>query len=142
MSLIVEDSTEAWEPDIPRTIVVIEDEGDIAEIIRFSLDRAGFDVRVARTGEAGLAIVRERADMILLDLNLPDMDGIEVCRRLRELPGAATIPIVVVSARSSEADRRRSIEAGANDYMVKPFSVRALVSRCHYGLFGPVLSRD
>lgn len=135
------DEVEDWAPGASRTIVVIEDEGDIGDIIRFVLTRAGFEVRVARTGAEGLDAVRRGADMILLDLNLPDMDGLEVCRHLRDQADLSNTPILIVSARSADVDRTLSLAAGASDYLVKPFALKELVARCHYGIFRPRSSR-
>ena len=117
-----------------RRIVVIEDDRDIADAISYALDRAGFSVRVARTGEEGLDLVRRGADLVLLDLNLPGMDGLEVCRMLRRQPGSTHTPIVIVSARGEEVDRVLGLEMGADDYLVKPFSMKELVARCRVGL--------
>lgn len=117
-----------------RRIVVIEDDRDIADAVSYSLERAGFTVRVARTGEEGLDVVRKGADLVLLDLNLPGMDGLEVCRLLRRQPGSAHTPILIVSARGEEVDRVLGLEMGADDYLVKPFSMKELVARCRAGL--------
>ncbi len=117
-----------------RRIVVIEDDRDIAEAISYSLERAGFSVRIARTGEEGIDAVRKGADLVLLDLNLPGMDGLEVCRLLRRQPGSTHTPIVIVSARGEEVDRVLGLEMGADDYLVKPFSMKELIARCRVGL--------
>lgn len=117
-----------------RRIVVIEDDRDIADAMSYALDRAGFSVRVARTGEEGLDAVRRGADLVLLDLNLPGMDGLEVCRILRRQPGSTHTPILIVSARGEEVDRVLGLEMGADDYLVKPFSMKELVARCRAGL--------
>lgn len=117
-----------------RRIVVIEDDRDIADAVSYALDRAGFSVRVARTGEEGLDAVRKGADLVLLDLNLPGMDGMEVCRMLRRQPGSTHTPILIVSARGEEVDRVLGLEMGADDYLVKPFSMKELVARCKVSL--------
>jgi DNA-binding response OmpR family regulator len=117
-----------------RRIVVIEDDRDIADAMSYALERAGFSVRVARTGEEGIEAVRKGADLVLLDLNLPGMDGLEVCRMLRRQPGSTQIPILIVSARGEEVDRVLGLEMGADDYLVKPFSMKELVARCKAGL--------
>lgn len=126
------------EPSAPlesrRRIVVIEDDRDIADAISYSLDRAGFSVRIARSGEEGLDAVRRGADLVLLDLNLPGMDGLEVCRMLRRQPGSTHTPILIVSARGEEVDRVLGLEMGADDYLVKPFSMKELVARCRVWL--------
>ena len=132
-----------------RRIVIIEDDRDIADAMRYALDRAGFNVRIARTGEEGLDAVRRGADLVLLDLNLPGMDGMEVCRMLRRQPGSTHTPILIVSARGEEVDRVLGLEMGADDYLVKPFSMKELVARCKVSLRrlesqadGPVGYRD
>jgi two-component system phosphate regulon response regulator PhoB len=117
-----------------RRIVAIEDDRDIADAMSYALDRAGFSVRVARTGEEGLDAVRKGADLVLLDLNLPGMDGLEVCRMLRRQPGSTHTPILIVSARGEEVDRVLGLEMGADDYLVKPFSMKELVARCKASL--------
>jgi len=117
-----------------RRIVVIEDDRDIADAMSYALDRAGFSVRVARTGEEGIEAVRRGADLVLLDLNLPGMDGLEVCRMLRRQPGSTQTPILIVSARGEEVDRVLGLEMGADDYLVKPFSMKELVARCKVSL--------
>jgi two-component system phosphate regulon response regulator PhoB len=117
-----------------RRIVVIEDDRDIADAMSYALERAGFAVRIARTGEEGLDAVRKGTDLVLLDLNLPGMDGLEVCRLLRRQPGSTHTPIVIVSARGEEVDRVLGLEMGADDYLVKPFSMKELVARCKVGM--------
>jgi len=111
-----------------RRVVLIEDEPDIAEAIGYQLEKAGLDVRVARTGEEGLHAVRAGADLVLLDLNLPGMDGLEVCRMIRRQATTAHIPIIIVSARADEVDRVLGLEMGADDYVVKPFSLKELAA--------------
>jgi DNA-binding response OmpR family regulator len=113
-----------------RRIVLIEDEADIAEAITYQLEKAGFAVRAAKTGEEGLDAVRRGADLVLLDLNLPGMDGLEVCRLIRRQTSTAHVPIIIVSARSEEIDRVLGFEMGADDYVVKPFSFKELAARC------------
>jgi DNA-binding response OmpR family regulator len=115
---------------VKRRIVLIEDEPDIAEAITYQLAKAGLDVRVARTGEEGLHALRGGADLVLLDLNLPGMDGLEVCRMIRRQPTTAHVPIIIVSARADEVDRVLGLEMGADDYVVKPFSLKELAARC------------
>jgi two-component system phosphate regulon response regulator PhoB len=111
-------------------IVVIEDDGDIGEALSYSLRRAGFHVRVAVTGKQGFYAVCRGADLVILDLNLPDEDGLEVCLRLRRRPGSIRTPILVASARGTPNDRALALAAGADDYLVKPYSMRDLVLRC------------
>lgn len=103
----------------------MEDDAAIADSLVVGLGRHGFDVSVAQDGATALRIV-DRCDLVLLDLGLPDLDGSEVCRRVRETSG---VPIIVVSARSGELDRVVLLEMGADDYVVKPFGLRELVAR-------------
>src|SRR6476646_3163669 len=117
-----------------RRVVLIEDEPDIAEAIGYQLQKVGLEVRVARTGEEGLHAVRAGADLVLLDLNLPGMDGLEVCRMIRRQATTAHLPIIIVSARADEVDRVLGLEMGADDYMVKPFSLKELAARCRVAL--------
>jgi DNA-binding response OmpR family regulator len=115
-------------------VVLIEDDPDIAEAISYQLLKAGLLVGWARTGEEGLDAVRRGADLVLLDLNLPNMDGLEVCRLLRRQASTARVPVIIVSARAEEVDRVLGLEMGADDYMVKPFSMKELAARCRVAL--------
>jgi len=117
----------------PR-VVVIEDDPDIAEAITYQLEKAGLQPRVARTGEEGLEAVRRGVDLVLLDLNLPGLDGLEVCRLIRRQTGTSRLPIIIVSARGDEIDRVLGLEMGADDYVVKPFSLKELAARCKVAL--------
>jgi DNA-binding response OmpR family regulator len=121
-------------PDTRRRVLLIEDDPDIAEAVTFQLEKAGLHVRVARTGEEGLEAVRRGADLVLLDLNLPGMDGLEVCRMIRRQQTTAHVPIIMVTARADEVDRILGLEMGADDYMVKPFSLKELAARCKVAL--------
>jgi DNA-binding response OmpR family regulator len=117
-------------------VLIVEDEQDIAGLIKHSLERAG-DVRaeIVGTGAAALkAVMEEPPDLILLDLNLPFLDGIEVFRILRNRPATAGIPVVMLTARTSETDRVTGLELGAEDYITKPFSLRELVARVRTAL--------
>jgi DNA-binding response OmpR family regulator len=110
-----------------QTVLIVDDEPRIAEIAGDYLRHAGFRVRVAANGAAGLAQARaERPALVVLDLRLPDADGIAVARELRR---ESNVPIVMLTARAEESDRLLGLEAGADDYMVKPFSPRELVAR-------------
>jgi two-component system phosphate regulon response regulator PhoB len=117
-----------------KRVAIIEDDRDIAEAMSFALDRAGFAVKVARTGEEGLDVVRRGVDLVLLDLNLPSMDGLEVCRLIRKQQSSAATPLIIVSARGEEVDRVLGLEMGADDYLVKPVSMKELVARCRVAL--------
>jgi phosphate regulon transcriptional regulator PhoB len=113
-----------------RTILVVEDERDIADLIRFHLEREGFRVSSAENGERALATVqRQRPDLIILDLMLPGIPGLDVCRRLREQEATAQLPIIMLTAKAAESDRVVGLEMGADDYLTKPFSPRELVAR-------------
>jgi DNA-binding response OmpR family regulator len=121
-------------PDTRRTVLVIEDDQDIAEAIGYQLDKAGLRVKSCRTGEEGLEAARKGVDLVLLDLNLPGMDGLEVCRLLRRQNSTAQLPVIIVSARADEVDRVLGLEMGADDYVVKPFSLKELAARCKIAL--------
>ncbi|NOZ02314.1 MAG: response regulator transcription factor [Deltaproteobacteria bacterium] len=113
-----------------KRILVIEDEHDFAEVVIMNLKRSGYEATGVRTGEDGLAeIPRMKPDLVLLDLNLPDMSGHEVCRRLKYDPSFRSIPVIMVTARGEEVDRVVGLELGADDYMVKPVSMREMVLR-------------
>jgi phosphate regulon transcriptional regulator PhoB len=111
-------------------ILVVEDEKDIAELVRFNLEQEGFAVATAADGEQGLDAVRQRRPaLVILDLMLPLMSGLEVCRRLRGDAASARLPIVMLTAKAAEVDRILGFEMGADDYVTKPFSPRELVAR-------------
>ena len=115
-----------------RPILIIEDDRDIAELLSYSLEWAKFEARVAYDGESGLAASLDERNppaVILVDLLLPGMNGLEICRRLRREKRTGKIPIVMVTAKSSEADCARAYAAGVDEYISKPFSVQALVGR-------------
>lgn len=113
-----------------RSIVIVEDDEDIADSIRYNLEREGFRVRVAATGEDGLNLILDRPpSLIMLDLNLPHMSGFEMCRRLRAESATARVPILMLTARTDEADKVLGLNLGADDYITKPFSMRELVAR-------------
>jgi DNA-binding response OmpR family regulator len=112
------------------TVLVVDDQRELAELVQRALEQEGFDVVIADSGEAGLEIARaHRPDLIVLDLGMPGIDGLEVCRELRADPRQRRLPILVLSARASEADRVLGLETGADDYLVKPFGPRELVAR-------------
>ena len=113
-----------------KRILVIEDDEDIAELIEYNLVREGFVVKVARSGEEGLSLASSsRPDIVLLDLMLPGVDGLEVRRRLLADQFTRSIPVVMVTAKGDEADVVVGLELGADDYIVKPFSPKVLVAR-------------
>lgn len=112
------------------TILIIDDERDLLELVRYNLEKERFDVIVASDGQSGLDIAqRHRPDLIVLDLMMPGVDGLEVCRRLRGDERTARIPMIMLTARATEADRIVGLEMGADDYVTKPFSPRELVAR-------------
>jgi two-component system, OmpR family, alkaline phosphatase synthesis response regulator PhoP len=127
----IEDSTLSGERLMAKgTILVIDDEKDLTELVRYNLEKEGFAVKTAGNGEAGLAAVRsEIPDLILVDLMMPGMDGLELCRRLRTEARTASVPIIMLTAKSSESDRIVGLELGADDYVTKPFSPRELAAR-------------
>ncbi len=113
-----------------KRILVIEDENDIAESLQFNLERqGGYTVDLATSGEDGLALARKKEfDLILLDLMLPGIDGIEVCRSIRE-GNAPRVPIIMLTARTEETDKLIGLEIGADDYLTKPFSMKEVLAR-------------
>ena len=115
----------------PETrVAVIEDDADIAFTIRLNLEREGYSVTLFGNGHEGLlAVTAGGFDFLILDLNLPDLDGFTICRELRRNPATAKLPVLMLTARTSEQDRIMGLELGADDYLVKPFSVRELVAR-------------
>ena len=116
------------EPSTKR-ILVVDDELQIVKVLRAYLERGGFQVATAADGNAALAVFRQaRPDFVILDLNLPGLDGLEVCRALRR---ESNVPILMLTARVEEADRLIGLELGADDYVVKPFSPREVVARVH-----------
>lgn len=111
-------------------ILIIDDEHHIVELIQYNLESAGFETWDAHTGMEGLAMARDKKPaLILLDLMLPEMDGLEVCKRLRADGDTKNIPIIMLTAKSEEIDKILGLELGADDYITKPFSVRELLAR-------------
>jgi two-component system phosphate regulon response regulator PhoB len=111
-------------------VLLVEDDADIRELIRYSLARAGFKVEEASDGGEALEKVMSFApDLVVLDLMLPGMTGLEVCQRLRSRPESARLPILVVSAKGNASDRALGLAMGADDYVTKPFSPRDLLTR-------------
>jgi len=115
---------------VKQNILVVDDEEDILELLKFNLSREGYQVLCAVSGEQALRLVRpENPDLIVLDLMLPGIDGLEVTRRLKNDPDTKNIPIVMLTAKGEEADIVTGLELGADDYITKPFSPRILVAR-------------
>ena len=118
-----------------RSVVIVEDDEDIADSIRYNLEKEGFRVRIAASGEGATGLILERPpNLIILDLNLPHISGFELCRRLRAEPATARVPILMLTARAYEADKVLGLNMGADDYITKPFSMRELVARVNAAL--------
>ena len=118
-------------PTTRTHVLVVDDEQDIAGLIKHGLEKGGdIEVEIVGTGDGALKAVNERTpDLIVLDLNLPVLSGLEVCRILRSRPNTATVPIIMLTARTSESDRVTGLDVGADDYITKPFSLRELAAR-------------
>jgi DNA-binding response OmpR family regulator len=115
-----------------KRALIIEDDADIAETLRYNLDSEGFVARIASSGEEGLSFALDAENppaLIILDLMLPGMSGVELCRRLRREDLSRRTPIIMLTAKTSEADRVAGLDVGADDYIAKPFSVRELLAR-------------
>ena len=112
------------------SILLVEDESDLVELLRYNLEREGYDVTATPSGEEALMIVHERrVDLVLLDWMLPHMSGIEVCRQLRRKPETRNLPVIMLTARGEQADRVRGLDTGADDYVTKPFAPEELIAR-------------
>ena len=113
-----------------KKILIVEDESDLIKLLKYNLEKEGFRVSYATDGSIALAEVRrDPPDLVILDLMLPGLDGLEVCRQLRRSDKFSRIPVLMLSARSEEADRIVGLELGADDYVTKPFSMREVVAR-------------
>ena len=113
-------------PDV-RRVLIVEDERDLARVLKRHVEGIGCEVQLAATGEEAVALGHEEFDLVLLDVMLPGIDGMEVCRRLRSLK--RYMPVLMLTARSSDIDKVMGLEAGADDYLTKPFSVQELLAR-------------
>jgi DNA-binding response OmpR family regulator len=112
------------------TILVIDDEKDLIELLRYNLEKEGYDVIAATDGQSGLDVIkRHRPELVVLDLMMPGIDGLQVCQRLRADQQAARTPVIMLTAKATEADRIVGLELGADDYITKPFSPREVVAR-------------
>jgi len=112
------------------TILVIDDEKDLIELVRYNLEKDGFDVIAATDGQSGLDVVKKhRPDLVVLDLMMPGVDGLQICKQLRADPRTDRIPVIMLTAKATEADRIVGLELGADDYITKPFSPREVVAR-------------
>jgi two-component system phosphate regulon response regulator PhoB len=113
-----------------KKIVLIEDDSDLYSLVQYNLEKEGFSVVGSQTGKGALDLCRrERPELIILDIMLPDSDGLEICKGIRAHPELAHVPLIFLTARASETDRIVGLELGANDYIVKPFFVRELIAR-------------
>ncbi len=113
-----------------KKILLIEDDADLFALVKYNIEKEGFAFAGSQTGRGALELCqRERPDLILLDIMLPDSDGLDICKRIRAHADLAQIPVIFLTARASETDRIVGLELGANDYIVKPFFVRELIAR-------------
>lgn len=113
-----------------RTIALIEDDADLYALLKYNLEKEGFAFVGSQTGKGAIELCRrERPDLILLDIMLPDSDGLDICKGIRSHPELSHVPVIFLTARASETDRIVGLELGANDYIVKPFFVRELIAR-------------
>src|SRR5881227_2454519 len=113
-----------------KKLVLIEDDTDLNALLKYNLEKEGFILVGSQTGKGAIELCRrERPDLILLDIMLPDSDGLDICKGIRSHPELAHIPIIFLTARASETDRIVGLELGANDYIVKPFFIRELIAR-------------
>jgi DNA-binding response OmpR family regulator len=113
-----------------KKILLIEDDTDLYSLLKYNLEKEGFALTGSQTGRGALELCRQvRPDLILLDIMLPDSDGLDICKRIRQDPDLAATPVIFLTARASETDRIVGLELGANDYVVKPFFVRELIAR-------------
>src|SRR5947207_7812004 len=113
-----------------KKIVLIEDDVDLFSLMKYNLGKEGFSLTGLQTGKGALDLCRQvRPDLILLDIMLPDSDGLDICKGIRKDPELAATPVIFLTARASETDRIVGLEIGANDYVVKPFFVRELIAR-------------
>jgi two-component system phosphate regulon response regulator PhoB len=115
---------------LKKKILVVDDEEDILELVRYNLAKEGYQVACVTSGEQALKEMKERVpDLILLDLMLPGLDGLDVCRRLKNDPATNAIPVIMLTAKGEDADIVTGLELGAEDYVIKPFSPRVLLAR-------------
>lgn len=112
-----------------KKILIVDDEADIIEMLKYNLEKEGYSVLTARNGKSALEEVRQHPDLVILDVMMPEMDGWEVCKRLKKDERTANIPVLFLTAKGSEVDEVVGLELGADDYIVKPISVRKLLAR-------------
>jgi DNA-binding response OmpR family regulator len=113
-----------------KRILLIEDDTDLYSLLQYNLEKEGFEMVGAQTGRAAVELCRSaRPDLVLLDIMLPDSDGLDICKAIRRAPDLSHLPVIFLTARGSETDRIVGLELGANDYVVKPFFIRELIAR-------------
>ena len=113
-----------------KKIIVVEDEPDLVDVVTYNLEREGYSVLASQRGDEGLNLIRSEApDLVLLDLMLPGMDGLSICRQMKSDSSMREIPIIIASAKGEESDVVIGLEMGADDYLAKPFSPRELLAR-------------
>jgi DNA-binding response OmpR family regulator len=113
-----------------KRIVIVEDEADLAELLSYNLQRAGYETEVCRDGQAGLRRIQETVpDLVVLDVMLPQLSGLQVARQIRTSPKTAGVPILMLTAKAEEVDQVGGLQAGADDYVTKPFSIKVLQAR-------------
>jgi len=113
-----------------KKILIVDDEKDIVDLVAYNLEKEGYETLKALDGEKALQMVRTRIpDLVILDLMLPGIQGLEVCKRIRKVPETAAIPIIMLTAKGEEIDKVLGLEVGADDYITKPFSVKELLAR-------------
>lgn len=128
--MFVAGALNSYNVPVKNSIVVVEDDPDISRLVRHHLEAAGFGTRIYSSGSAVIADAeRQRPSLFVLDIMVPGKDGLELCRQIRTMPSLAAIPVIFLTAKSSEADRVLGLELGADDYIPKPFSPRELVAR-------------
>ena len=117
-------------PLASKKVLIVEDEADIAQLVKLYLEKEGFHTNVAKSGFEALTLIKsEHPDLLILDLMLPEIDGIEVCKKIRNAPDTALLPIIMLTAKAEESDTIVGLELGADDYVTKPFSPKVLVAR-------------
>ena len=115
-------------PPAPKKILIVEDERDIAQLVKLYLEKEGFHTNVAESGVEALKLIKsERPDLLILDLMLPEIDGIEVCKKIRTMPDTALLPIIMLTAKAEESDTIIGLELGADDYEIGRASCRERV---------------
>jgi phosphate regulon transcriptional regulator PhoB len=128
---------------MPKKILIIDDEKDIVDLISYNLEKEGFTALKAYDGEDALKLVKaKRPDLIILDLMLPGMRGLEVCKFIRKNPETETLPIIMLTAKGDQVDKILGLEMGADDYITKPFNVRELIARIHAVMRRTEVRRD